>query len=340
MTDSDANASLARPVRVFYSYSHKDEKLRDKLAAHLDILKRNGIISAWHDRRISAGTGWTGEIDDHLNRADIILLLISAEFIASDYCYDKEMTRAMERHETGEARVIPVILRPCDWAGAPFGKLQGLPKDMKPVTSWTSRDEAFKGVAVGIRKAAQELQRNQPEPPPVNDSGREPTRVPPAATVQPRPLKARTKAHRLKWRPDPGTLLRQGAHIEIVISRAAPELKEGHAEGIGFRALPVRALIDTGASLTLINPQIADTCELIQTDWTRITTVGGMAGSYPAYAAAISFPGTNLPRFEVIRVVACPIINQPFFSCLIGRDILRKWLLIYDGPNGQLEIRS
>lgn len=100
----------------------------------------------------------------------------------------------------------------------------------------------------------------------------------------------------------------------------------------------MHALIDTGASLTVINPQIAKTCKLLQTDWNRITTVGGMAGRYPAYAAAISFPRSDLPGFDVIRVVACPIIEQPFFSCLIGRDILRKWLLKYDGPNGQLEI--
>ncbi|HEY3618520.1 MAG TPA: retropepsin-like aspartic protease [Candidatus Sulfotelmatobacter sp.] len=144
----------------------------------------------------------------------------------------------------------------------------------------------------------------------------------------------------MKLRPNPSNLLLEGPHIEILISTTSPELEEGRAIGLEFSELRVHALIDTGASLTVINPQIASTCNLLQTDWNRITTVGGMAGSYPAYAAAISFPETDLARFDVIRVVACPIIEQPFFSCLIGRDILRKWLLIYDGPNGQLEIRS
>ena len=144
----------------------------------------------------------------------------------------------------------------------------------------------------------------------------------------------------MKWRPNASKLLIEGPHIEILISTTRPELQEGQALGLEFRELSVHALIDTGASLTVINPQIATTCKLLQTDWNRITTVGGMAGRYPAYAAAISFPGTDLPGFDVIRVVSCPIIEQRFFSCLIGRDILRKWLMTYDGPNGQVEIRA
>jgi hypothetical protein len=144
----------------------------------------------------------------------------------------------------------------------------------------------------------------------------------------------------LKWRPNPSRLLLEGPHIEIIISTSRPELEEGRAIGLEFQELSVHALIDTGAALTVINPQIANTCKLLQTDWNDITTVGGNAGKYPAYAAAISFPGTDLPRFDVIRVVACPIIKQPFFSCLIGRDILRKWVMKYDGPNGELEIKA
>ena len=138
-------------IEVFYSYSHKDEELRDQLEIHLSLLKRQGVIDNWHDRRISAGNEWANEIDEHLNTARIILLLISADFLASDYCYDVEMKRALERHTTGEARVIPVILRSVDWQHASFGKLQALPKDAKPVTSWDNRDEAFTDIARGIR---------------------------------------------------------------------------------------------------------------------------------------------------------------------------------------------
>ena len=123
-------------IEVFYSYSHRDDELREELERHLSILKRQGIITDWHDRRIGAGTEWKGQIDIHLNTARVVLLLISSDFLASDYCYDIEMRRAMERHESGEARVIPIILRPAIWKGAPFEKLQALPKDAKPVTSW------------------------------------------------------------------------------------------------------------------------------------------------------------------------------------------------------------
>lgn len=144
-------------IEVFFSYSHRDEELRDEMAKHLSILKRQGVIAEWYDRDIGAGSEWAKEIDEHLNSAQVILLLISPDFMASDYCFDVELQRAMERHESGEACVIPVILRPVDWSGAPFGKLQACPKNAKPVTSWTNRDEAFLSVAQAIRKAVERL---------------------------------------------------------------------------------------------------------------------------------------------------------------------------------------
>ena len=140
---------------LFYSYAHSDERLRNALEKHLAIMKRQGLIEGWHDRKIVAGSEWKDQIDEHLNSAGIILLLVSADFLASNYCYDIEMTRAIERHEAGEAIVIPVILRPCDWKDTPFSKLQALPKDAKPVTTWSNRDEAFLDVARGIRAAVQ-----------------------------------------------------------------------------------------------------------------------------------------------------------------------------------------
>ena len=145
------------PTKLFFSYSHKDETLRDFLATHLALLKRQGVLNEWHDRRIGAGAEWGKAIDENLEAADIILLLVSADFLASDYCYDIEMNRAMARHDAGEARVIPVVLRPCDWQGAPFGKLQAVPKDAKPVTTWENQDEAFTDIARGIREAVEQL---------------------------------------------------------------------------------------------------------------------------------------------------------------------------------------
>jgi hypothetical protein len=150
-----------KPITIFYSYSHKDETLREQLENHLSLLRRKGFISNWSDRQISAGTEWKDQIDRRIELAEIILLLTSGDFLASDYCYDIELTRAMERHEQSEARVIPVILRPCDWSDAPFGKLQALPKDGKPITTWANVDEAWLNVAQGIRLACQEIEERQ-----------------------------------------------------------------------------------------------------------------------------------------------------------------------------------
>ncbi len=138
-------------VEVFYSYAHADETLRSALEKHLKALQRQGLITQWHDRCIDAGTEWAHAIDTHLSTASLILLLISSDFIASDYCYDLEMQRAMERHHAGEARVIPIILRPCDWQATPFAALQAFPTNGKPITTWLNQDEALLDVVRGIR---------------------------------------------------------------------------------------------------------------------------------------------------------------------------------------------
>jgi TIR domain len=166
-------------LKLFFSYTHKDEPLRDQLATHLSQLKRDRIITDWCDRNITAGTEWAQAIDDNLNTADIILLLISADFLASDYCWTKEMDPALERHNQGTARVIPIILRPCDWYSAPFGKLQALPEDAKPVTQWADPDEAFTHIAQGIRTAITELQQRKTSPTaaPPNPSSPQPGNV-------------------------------------------------------------------------------------------------------------------------------------------------------------------
>jgi len=152
---AESPSASQQAVEVFFSYAHRDEDLRDELANHLRLLERQRIIAGWHDRRISAGDEWAGEIDTHLQTARIILLLVSADFLASDYCYDIEVQQAMARHEAGEAIVIPIILRPVDWHSALFGKLQALPKDGRPVTSWPNRDEAFLDIARSIRRVAE-----------------------------------------------------------------------------------------------------------------------------------------------------------------------------------------
>jgi formylglycine-generating enzyme required for sulfatase activity len=152
-----ANTNRSEAVNAFFSYAHEDEDLRNRLEEHLSILKRQGKLSTWHDRKIGAGREWAEVISQELESADIILLLISSSFLNSEYCYGVEMYRALKRHEQGDAIVIPIILRPVVWEGAPFGKLQALPSDAKPVTKWKNRDDAFKSIANGIAEAAESV---------------------------------------------------------------------------------------------------------------------------------------------------------------------------------------
>jgi hypothetical protein len=120
-------------------------------------MERQGLVRSWHDREIGAGDLWKEAIDRNLQEADVILLLISADFLASDYCFDIEMKNALERHAAGKALVIPVILRPVDWYGTPFGKLQALPNDGKAVTTFENLDIALEQVAQGVRSAIEKL---------------------------------------------------------------------------------------------------------------------------------------------------------------------------------------
>lgn len=144
-------------LSLFFSYSHRDEAVRDELEVHLAMLKRQGVIDAWHDRRILAGDEWDQVIGENLERADIILLLVSPYFLASNYCYDIEVKRALERHDAGEARVIPVIVDPCDWKAAPFAKLAAVPKDGKAITKHPNQHDAFLEVVQAIRAVADPL---------------------------------------------------------------------------------------------------------------------------------------------------------------------------------------
>src|SRR5918994_3260583 len=146
-----------RPLRVFCSYAHEDEERLNVLREWLRGLEREGLIEWWHDREIVPGWEWEEDIDKNLRTADVIILFVSRAFMASDYVYEQEIGKAVERHERGEARVIPIIVRPADWGWASFGKLQALPKDAKPSTTWPDQDEAWLDVVRGVRKAVEEL---------------------------------------------------------------------------------------------------------------------------------------------------------------------------------------
>jgi len=163
-------------AKVFFSYSHKDETMRNEIETHLAMLKRDGTIETWHDRRILAGTELDGEIDENLEEANIILLLVSPYFMDSDYCMDREMTCAMEKHEDGSATVIPIFLQYCDWKGAPFGRLLGLPTDAKPISQYADYHEALAIVAKEIRRVAGKYPKSETTAPPLT-TGRVSTRA-------------------------------------------------------------------------------------------------------------------------------------------------------------------
>lgn len=153
-------------AQVFFSYSHDDEALRDQLEKHLASLRYEGAIESWHDRRILPGDNLDASIDVQIDSAELILLLVSSSFLSSRYCYTIEMQRALERHQRGECKVVPVILRACDWHNTPLGSLMAVPRDGKPITSWTNPDEAYTDVVRQIRALLQHMQPRAASRPP------------------------------------------------------------------------------------------------------------------------------------------------------------------------------
>jgi internalin A len=147
------------PLNVFISYSHKDRTVFNQLEVHLKLLERHGLIHSWHFRRVGAGQEWTKQISNNLERADIVVLLVSADFLASDYCYDVEIIRALERHDSGEAVVVPVIVRDVDWSDTPFARLQPLPSNGRALKRWADRDGGWRNVIEGIKVVAEGLQQ-------------------------------------------------------------------------------------------------------------------------------------------------------------------------------------
>ena len=149
------------PVKVFTSYSHKDEDLREELDVHLAMIKRHKAITIWNDRQITPGEEWDDSIKEELATADIILLLVSPRFLASKYIYEVEIKQALARHEAKTAVVIPIILKPCDWQDAEFAKLQGLPRDALAISKWEDMDEAFLNVAMAIKQVIKTVQNKK-----------------------------------------------------------------------------------------------------------------------------------------------------------------------------------
>jgi hypothetical protein len=139
-----------KKIKIFSSYAHEDEDMRIEMDKYLKVLKRSGKIDTWNDRALLAGQEWDNKIMTELKEADIVLLLISVDFNASDFIWEKELAEAMRRHEAGEAYVVPIILRNCQWRSMPYSKLQALPKNARPVSSYHSKDDAYTEIAKNI----------------------------------------------------------------------------------------------------------------------------------------------------------------------------------------------
>ena len=153
-------------MRAFISYSHQDEARKDRLVIHLTQMQRDGLLDAWHDRKILAGGQFSDDIDIELDRFDLFLPLVSPDFLHSRYCYEIEMSRAIERASASDVHIVPIILEPCDWHSSPLSKFKALPKDGKPISDWTNENTALHDVVKSLRQLATPMQ------PPISPSTR------------------------------------------------------------------------------------------------------------------------------------------------------------------------
>lgn len=158
-------AEHAPPLRVFCSYASRDEAFREELEIRIAMLKRQGLITFWHFRQLEPGVEWDAEIRRQIDASQIILLLVSPDFLSSQYVWEREVMRAMTRHNDRTARVIPIILRPCDWRHEPLEKLQALPAGAKPIRQWADSDEAWQSVVDGLRRVIETIRTAGPATP-------------------------------------------------------------------------------------------------------------------------------------------------------------------------------
>lgn len=152
-------------MKAFISYSHKDDMALERLHTHMAVLRHDRKVEAWFDREILAGGDLNAEIDEHLESCGLFLLLVSPDFLASDYCVGREMERALERHHAGEAQVVPIIVEPCDWKSTLLRNLKALPRDGKPISEWTNENNAYIDVIKELRRVleADEIPATMPE---------------------------------------------------------------------------------------------------------------------------------------------------------------------------------
>ena len=138
--------------KAFISYSHADESIVDRLHKHLAQLRREDKITTWVDKQILAGTDLDDDISNSLKGADYFLAIVSADYLSSNYCFEKEFKEALKLHEKKNLQIIPIIAEPCDWKTSPFGKMKAIPKDGKPISEWTNKEAALLNVTDELRR--------------------------------------------------------------------------------------------------------------------------------------------------------------------------------------------
>lgn len=278
------------PKSIFFCYAHADEWLLNKLQAHLSPLQRQGLIDVWHDRDISAGAEWKQEINRHLDEADIILLLVSPDFMASDYCYSIEMKKALERHAKGETHVIPIILRPIYWQEA-LGRLQVLPTDGKPATDpdWFSLDRALLDITIGIRNVIKMIDRRSTAAEP-NNPKKQPYRgkmgkgdIP---LLEPFSVKSLCP-YCIEWFYPGDCEIVSGLNPNIIIKQAPSEWKR-HAARIKPESLADPKYVQASARRRCPNCQYILPIDIERADTIRIVVFGsGVATGKSHYIPAL-----------------------------------------------------
>ncbi|MEZ2873938.1 toll/interleukin-1 receptor domain-containing protein [Pseudomonas lundensis] len=292
-------------AKVFFSYSHDDEALRDQLEKHLSSLKHEGLIESWHDRRLIAGEMVDAAIDLQIDEADVVLLLVSASFLSSHYCYSVEMKRAMERHFQGKCRLVAVILRACDWSQSPIGKLLAVPQDGKPITSWTNLDEAYTDVVRQVRSLLKEISSKAAKPAPSVELRTESYAFPLSGAVQSAFETNRSSNLRLR-KTFTDFEIDQFAHdgFEYMQRFFENSLQELQQRNPGVQGA-LRRLSDTRFSATIyMNGRIASECSIALGD--------GFSRTGITYSGQISSSGFN----EMLSVSTDD--QSIFFKTLMG----------------------
>ena len=150
---------MTYPIQIYISHSNRDRQMKEQLITYLKSLERQGLINILNDQGIPGGENWEALIDTQMSRASIILLLVSPDYLASDWCYEIEARRALERMETDGIKVVQIILKRCDWFYAPFGRLQALPMNGKPINEWRKRPDAYIDVAERVKQIVYQFEQ-------------------------------------------------------------------------------------------------------------------------------------------------------------------------------------